>query len=475
MIATRTFLHRSAPRIASAAFKQPQNAALCNRAFYTAVDTSSNTDLLPKRESHPSTTIKTISLPQQWVAPRVFSSASIRGTVSDGNPTSCETSQKTPGHVTRTLRVLDMDVVKKILAELRSVDVNSDGRIDTEELKQLLRGHNTAFTEEEIVEIGELFYAGKSGGSVSFERFVEAMDKIVQLEGEDGGIHRKDATGNPLDLGTCGNEYLFFKSHSNYTKEDLTGVKLVHTEPQNLSDRLALTCVKAVRFGFDKATGWDNGDITPNKVLHRAIYLETIAAVPGMVAAIVRHFRSLRAMERDGGMMQMFLDEANNERMHLLTFVRMKNPGNLFRAAVIAGQFGFGSAFLVSYIIAPKFCHRFVGYIEEEAVTTYTKIIDAIEKAPEESELAQWKTESAPSIARSYWKLGQNGTVLDVMYAVRADEAEHRDVNHLCSVLQEGVPNPVSNTEQKLNTMLLKYVQDMMEKNPEKPLKINQA
>jgi hypothetical protein len=33
-----------------------------------------------------------------------------------------------PGHVTKTLRVLDMGVVKNIMEELRSVDVNSDGR-----------------------------------------------------------------------------------------------------------------------------------------------------------------------------------------------------------------------------------------------------------------------------------------------------------------------------------------------------------
>jgi hypothetical protein len=180
-------------------------------------------------------------------------------------------------------------------------------------------------------------------------------------------------------------------------------------------------------------------------------------------------------MERDGGMMQMFLDEANNERMHLLTFVRMKNPGKVFRAAVILGQFGFGSLFGLSYIISPKFCHRFVGYIEEEAVTTYTKIIQAIETAPEGTELAAWRTERAPKIARSYWKLGIDGTVLDVMYAVRADEAEHRDVNHICSTMKEGAPNPVSNTEQKLNLMLLKYIQDMMEKNADKPPEMNKV
>jgi Alternative oxidase len=158
--------------------------------------------------------------------------------------------------------------------------------------------------------------------------------------------------------------------------------------------------------------------------------------------------------------------------MHLLAFVRLKNPGPLFRAAVIGGQFVFGTLFGVAYIISPKFCHRFVGYIEEEAVTTYTKIIDAIETAPTGSELALWKMQAAPRIARSYWKLGVDGTVLDLIYAVRADEAEHRDVNHKCSELKDGEPNPVSNTEQKLNTMLVKYIQDMMERDVNTPLRI---
>jgi hypothetical protein len=37
-------------------------------------------------------------------------------------------TRSNPGSVTRTLRVLDMDVVKKILADLKSVDTNSDQR-----------------------------------------------------------------------------------------------------------------------------------------------------------------------------------------------------------------------------------------------------------------------------------------------------------------------------------------------------------
>jgi hypothetical protein len=89
-------------------------------------------------------------------------------------------------------------------------------------------------------------------------------------------------------------------------------------------------------------------------------------------------------------------------------------------------QFGFGAAFTLAYIISPSFCHRFVGYVEEEACATYTKIIKAIEIAPEGSELAAWRTQAPPNIAIAYWKLGQQSTVLDMIKAVRADEAEHR-------------------------------------------------
>lgn len=180
--------------------------------------------------------------------------------------------------------------------------------LDTNELKNLLRKHKNVFTEEEIVEIGELFYAGKSGGSVPFDRFVEAIDRVVQLEERDDIT--RDFEGNPLQIGSCGNEYLFYKSHSNYTKDDVQNIKLTHLKPQSIRDQIALNCVKGVRYLFDKATSWSYGDITKDKILNRTIFLETVAAVPGMVAAIVRHFKSLRRMERDGGMLQMFLDEA---------------------------------------------------------------------------------------------------------------------------------------------------------------------
>ena len=213
---------------------------------------------------------------------------------------------------------------------------------------------------------------------------------------------------------------------------------------------------------------WNIGAITKEKVLNRAIFLETIAAIPGMVAAIIRHFRSLRNMVRDGGMINMFLEEAYNERMHLLTFIRMKEPGYLFRGAVVGSQFGFGTFFLTMYIINPAWCHRFVGYVEEEACHTYTKILSEMDNAAPGSDLDKWKNELAPKIAKGYWHLGDKGTVYDVMMAVRADEAEHRDVNHAVSGLPDDTVNPLYDPRVKMDVMLRKYLQDIMEKESTK-------
>mmetsp|Transcript_5446 Transcript_5446/g.7884 ORF Transcript_5446/g.7884 Transcript_5446/m.7884 type:complete len:349 (-) Transcript_5446:423-1469(-) len=232
------------------------------------------------------------------------------------------------------LKALDIAVVRQIKSELMEVDANSDGRLDANELKRLLHKHNTVFTDSEILEIGELFYSGKSGGSVSFDRFIAAVDHVASRADKGGtdaakglydGQHFKTSERHPLGLSGCGLEYLHTgrDHHGHYTEEELA-VKLTHVEPKTIGDKIAFNAVKIVRFLFDSATGWRSTSITVDNTLNRVIYLETVAAVPGMVAAIIRHFKSLRTMERDGGMLQMFLEEANNERMHLLTFVRMK-------------------------------------------------------------------------------------------------------------------------------------------------------
>ena len=65
--------------------------------------------------------------------------------------------------------------------------------------------------------------------------------------------------------------------------------------------------------------------------------------------------------------------------MHLLTFMEMRRPGPLFRAAVIVAQGVSFNLMFVSYLVSPRFCHACVGYLEEEAVKTYTHALNCID------------------------------------------------------------------------------------------------
>ena len=61
--------------------------------------------------------------------------------------------------------------------------------------------------------------------------------------------------------------------------------------------------------------------------------------------------------------------------------------------------------------------------------------------------------------------MGEKGTVYDVMMAVRADEAEHRDVNHTVSSLPKDTVNPLYDPRLKMNEMLKSYIKDVMRKD----------
>lgn len=156
---------------------------------------------------------------------------------------------------------------------------------------------------------------------------------------------------------------------------------------------------------------------------HRAVVLETVAAVPGMVGGMLNHLRSLRRMQDDRGWIRTLLDEAENERMHLMTFVAVAQPSPFERALILLAQGVFFNAFFVLYLLSPRTAHRMVGYFEEEAVVSYTAYLAEIDAG-------RTPNPPAPPIAIEYWKLSPDATLRDVVLAVRADEAGHRDVNH---------------------------------------------
>jgi len=223
-----------------------------------------------------------------------------------------------------------------------------------------------------------------------------------------------------------------------YTEEELNSIKVTHIEPMKFTDKLALRGIKMIRACFDFATGYNFLNFNEKLWLRRIIFLESIAGVPPMVAGMMRHLRSLRLMRRDHGWIHTLLAEAENERMHLLTFLTLKQPGYLFRLMVLAGQGVFFNIYFIAYALVPAACHRFVGYLEEEAVKTYTNCIKDLDAG----KLPEWSITPAPEIAKKYWHLKDDAMMRDVLMAVRADEANHRDVNHTFSSLKADETNP---------------------------------
>ncbi len=201
-----------------------------------------------------------------------------------------------------------------------------------------------------------------------------------------------------------------FEKTIGFTDQDST-----HKYPHGLSDRSAYLITRGLRIAADLFFRKRYG--------HRAVVLETVAAVPGMVAGMLHHFKSLRNMTDDDGIIKELLDEAENERMHLMTFIEISKPTLFERLLVLGAQIVFGTFYFFLYVFFRRTAHRMIGYFEEEAVTSYTEFLDEIDKGTIENV-------SAPKIAVDYWNLGNKATLRDVVVAVRNDEAGHRDKNH---------------------------------------------
>lgn len=210
-----------------------------------------------------------------------------------------------------------------------------------------------------------------------------------------------------------------------------------HRRPTDWSDHIALTLTRLLRFFADAFFRKRYG--------HRAVVLETVAAVPGMVGGMLNHLKSLRRMEDDRGWIKTLLEEAENERMHLMTFIAVAQPNVLERGLVILAQGIFFNAFFVLYLLAPRTAHRLVGYFEEEAVVSYTAYLAEIDRGGAANP-------PAPEIAVRYWGLPANARLRDVIVAVRADEAGHRDANHkfaddLVSARRDALPSAAASAD----------------------------
>ena len=156
---------------------------------------------------------------------------------------------------------------------------------------------------------------------------------------------------------------------------------------------------------------------------HRAVVLETVAGVPGMVAGMWVHLKSLRQAKTGyGPLIRELLAEAENERMHLMFFIDIAQPSWLERALILVAQLVFMAYYFALYIVSPKTAHRMIHYFEEEAVNSYTAYLAQIEAGEIENC-------PAPRLAIDYYDLPADAKLSDMILRVRADEQGHADAN----------------------------------------------
>lgn len=190
---------------------------------------------------------------------------------------------------------------------------------------------------------------------------------------------------------------------------------VIHHVPKDFRDLSALRLVKFMRIFADRFFSSRYG--------HRAVVLETVAAVPGMVGGLLQHLKALRHIRDDQGWIRELIEEADNERMHLMTFIEIAQPSRFERFVIATTQLVFYNLYFFLYLLAPRVAHRVVGYLEEEAVVSYTQYLAQIDAGNVENV-------PAPQIAIDYWNLPADARLRDVVLVIRQDEAGHRDKNH---------------------------------------------
>lgn len=127
-------------------------------------------------------------------------------------------------------------------------------------------------------------------------------------------------------------------------------------------------------------------------------------------------------------MIKELLEEAENERMHLMFFIQIAQPSLLERFLILIAQAIFWNFYFIMYVFFPSTAHKMIAYFEEEAVRSYTSYLEMVENG-------QLEDVPAPKLAIEYYKLPKSAKLSDMIKCVRADEKRHSTVNHRFSRL----------------------------------------
>jgi hypothetical protein len=271
-------------------------------------------------------------------------------------------------------------------------------------------------------------------------------DRVVQLEDANDYRDRRAARY----IGTCGNGVPVYKAHGTYSQEKIW-ISNLCTQHLKTYGSLGLEHHAVVAFHL-----WQSnrlGYLTRAWFLHRVIYLETIAAVRYGFNAIVRHFSKFTAHHGDGGMIQMFLMRLTTSACTCSALYAWRSQSTV-SCRRCAGQAGFGTSLLELHDF-----HKLPSvwvYRKKRATYSRSLTIRAARKDPNSLLGKRNLPAYCTKLLETWWA----GNVLQYACACR------RGRTSWCQPFLLGrrmvIPIRSVTAEEKLNTMLLKYVQDLM-------------
>ena len=121
--------------------------------------------------------------------------------------------------------------------------------------------------------------------------------------------------------------------------------------------------------------------------------------------------------------------------MHLMAFIKIAQPNWLERTIILIAQGVFLNLYFLLYLVAPKKLRIAWSAISRKKRSSgYTQYLEQVDSGAVEN------LPRAPRMAIDYWKLPPDARLRELIVAVRADEAAHRDHNHgYADAIREGL------------------------------------
>src|SRR5690606_32517465 len=124
------------------------------------------------------------------------------------------------------------------------------------------------------------------------------------------------------------------------------------------------------------------------------------------------HLKSLHRMVDDEGWVRTFMDEAENQRAHLMAFVALRRPVGAERVLIVTAQAVTWNAYVALYLCSPRTAHRLAAYMSEEAVAGYSRYLAMLADGTRPDS-------AAPAEAIAYWNLAPDARLRDLVSAIR--------------------------------------------------------